>query len=84
MAINSTMLEVYNSNMENAEGKCFYKSLITESDGAKCQPMLAHRFKVSGSVTTRVSKKESLTTIQKSAIIDHIVDKNHVIGWGGC
>ena len=38
--------------------------------------------KVSGSVTTRAGRKESLTTIHKSAITDHVVDKNHVIGWG--
>ena len=34
------------------------------------------------SVTTRAGRKESLTTIHKSAITDHVVDKNHVIGWG--
>ena len=34
--------------------------------------------KVSGSVATRASRKESLTTTHKSGI----VDKNHVIGWG--
>ena len=39
--------------------------------------------KVSGTVTTRAGRKESLTTIHKSAITDHVVDKNHVIGWGG-
>ena len=38
--------------------------------------------KVSGTVTTRVGRKESLTTTHKSAITDHVVDKNHVIGWG--
>ena len=38
---------------------------------------------MSGSVTTRSGRKESLTTIHKSAITDHVVDKNHVIGWGG-
>ena len=38
--------------------------------------------KVSGSVTTRAGRKESLTTTHKSAITDHVVDKNHVIGWG--
>ena len=37
---------------------------------------------MSGNVTTRASRKESLTTIHKSAITDHVVDKNHVIGWG--
>ena len=38
--------------------------------------------KVSGSVTTRASRKEPLTTTRKSAITDHVVDKNHVIRWG--
>ena len=38
--------------------------------------------KVSGTVTTRAGRKESLTTTHKSAITDHVVDKNHVIGWG--
>ena len=39
--------------------------------------------KVSGSVTTtRAGRKESLTTIHKSAITDHVVEKKHVIGWG--
>ena len=37
--------------------------------------------KVSGTVTTRAGRKESLTTTHKSAITDHVVDKNHVIGW---
>ena len=38
--------------------------------------------KVSGRVTTRASRKESLSTLHKSAITDHKVDRNHVIGWG--
>ena len=38
--------------------------------------------KVSGTATTRAGRKESLTTTHKSAITDHVVDKNHVIGWG--
>ncbi|XP_072023312.1 uncharacterized protein [Amphiura filiformis] len=38
--------------------------------------------KVNSTVTTRAGRKESLTTVNKSAITDHVVDKNHVIGWG--
>ena len=38
--------------------------------------------KVSNTVVTRAGRKESLTATYKSAITDHVVDKNHVIGWG--
>ena len=38
--------------------------------------------KVSGRATTRASRKESLSTVHKSTITDHIVDRNHVIGLG--
>jgi hypothetical protein len=38
--------------------------------------------KVTSTVVTRASRKDSLTTIHKSAITDHVVDRNHVIGWG--
>ena len=31
---------------------------------------------------TRTYKKESLTTIHKSAIADHVVDTNYISGWG--
>ena len=37
---------------------------------------------MSKTVTTRAGRKESLTTTHKSAITDHVVDKNHIIGWG--
>ena len=32
-------------------------------------------------VVTRASRKESLSVTHKSAITDHVVDSNHVIGW---
>ena len=38
--------------------------------------------KVSNTVTTRAGRKESLSTVHKSAITDHVVEHNHVIGWG--
>lgn len=38
--------------------------------------------KVSKSVITRASRKESLSTVHKSAVTDHVVETNHVIGWG--
>ena len=38
--------------------------------------------KVSKTVVTRASRKESLSTIHKSAVTDHVVEQNHVIGWG--
>ena len=38
--------------------------------------------KVNNTVVTRAGRKESLTTVNKSAITNHVVDKNHVIGWG--
>ena len=38
--------------------------------------------KVCNKVSTRAGRKESLTSSHKSAITDHVVDKNHVIGWG--
>ena len=37
--------------------------------------------KVSKSVITRASRKESLSTVHKSAVTDHVVEQNHVIGW---
>ena len=37
--------------------------------------------KVSKSVFTRASRKESLSTVHKSAVTDHVVEQNHVIGW---
>ena len=38
--------------------------------------------KVSKSVFTRASKKVSLSvTVHKSAVTDHVVEQNHVIGW---
>ena len=39
--------------------------------------------KVSRSVVMRASRKESLSTVHKSAVTDHVVESNHVIGWGG-
>ena len=40
--------------------------------------------KVSKSVVTRASRKQSLSSVHKSAVTDHVhdvVEKNHVIGW---
>ena len=37
--------------------------------------------KVDKSVSTRAGRKESQSTTHKSAITDHVVDRNHVIGW---
>ena len=37
--------------------------------------------KVSSKIATRAGRKESLTNTYKSAITDHVADKNHVIGW---
>ena len=37
--------------------------------------------KVSNKIATRAGRKESLTNTYKSAITDHVADKNHVIGW---
>ena len=37
--------------------------------------------KVSKSVFTRASRKESLSTNQKSEVTEHVVEQNHVIGW---
>ena len=36
---------------------------------------------ISKKVTTRASRKASQSTVHKSAITDHVVDCNHVIGW---
>ena len=38
--------------------------------------------KVSKSVVTRASRKQSLSSVHKSAVTDHVVEKNHVIRWG--
>ncbi|XP_072048938.1 uncharacterized protein [Amphiura filiformis] len=35
--------------------------------------------KANSTVVTRAGRKESLTTVNKSAITDHVVDKNHII-----
>ena len=40
----------------------------------------AEVMKVSNTVTTRASRKESLSTVYKSVITDHVVEHNHVIG----
>ena len=37
--------------------------------------------KVSKTVATRAARKESLSTAHKSAVTDHVVEHNHVIGW---
>ena len=37
--------------------------------------------KVSKSLVTRASRKQSLSSVHKSAVTDHVVEKNHVIGW---
>ena len=37
--------------------------------------------KASNNIVTRAGRKESLTSSYKSAITDHVVEKNHVIGW---
>ena len=37
--------------------------------------------KVCNKIATRAGRKESLSNVHKSAITDHAVDKNHVIGW---
>ena len=37
--------------------------------------------KISKKIATRASRKESLSTVHKSAISDHVADKNHVIDW---
>ena len=37
--------------------------------------------KVSKSVVTRAARKESLSAVHKSAVTDHVVEENHVIGW---
>ena len=37
--------------------------------------------RVSKSVFIRASRKESLSTVHKSAVTDHVVEHNHVIGW---
>ena len=36
---------------------------------------------VSKSVITRASRKQSLSSVHKSAVTDHVVERNHVIGW---
>ncbi|XP_072014852.1 uncharacterized protein [Amphiura filiformis] len=50
--------------------------------GTRLEEHKSEAEKVSKTVTTRAGRKESLTTTHKSAITDHVVDKNHVIGWG--
>ena len=35
----------------------------------------------SSTVKTRAARKESLTTVHKSAVTDHVVEHNHVMGW---
>ena len=58
---------------------------IGETGRKFCTRLAEHKAeveKISRTVTTRASRKESLTTTHKSAITDHVVDKNHVIGWG--
>ena len=37
--------------------------------------------KAGATVHTRASRKLSQTTVNKSAITDHVLDKNHVISW---
>ncbi len=37
--------------------------------------------KVGNKIATRAGRKNSLSNIHKSAITDHVADKNHVIGW---
>ena len=50
--------------------------------GTRLEEHRSEAEKVSKTVTTRAGRKESLTTTHKSAITDHVVDKNHIIGWG--
>ena len=38
--------------------------------------------RVSNTVATGAGRGESLSTVRKSAITDHVVEHNHVIGWG--
>ena len=38
--------------------------------------------KISKSLSTRATRKASQSVIHKSAITDHVAEKNHVIGWG--
>ncbi len=37
--------------------------------------------KVSTKIATRAGRKDSLTRTHKSAITDHVADKNHIILW---
>ena len=49
--------------------------------GKRLEEHKAEVEKVSEKIATRASRKESITTTHKSAITDHVADKNHVIGW---
>ena len=49
--------------------------------GTRLKEHKAEVDKVERSVTTRAGRKESLSTIHKSAVTDHVVEQNHVIGW---
>ena len=51
--------------------------------GTRLDEHKAEVMKVSNTVTTRTSRKESLNTVHKSAITDHVIEHNHVIGSGG-
>ncbi|XP_072022505.1 uncharacterized protein [Amphiura filiformis] len=50
--------------------------------GTRLDEHRAEAEKELGKTVTRASRKESLTTIHKSAITDHVAERNHVIGWG--
>ena len=49
--------------------------------GTRLKEHKAEVDKIDKSVITRAGRKESLSTIHKSAITDHVVEHNHVIDW---
>ena len=70
---------IYNIPCKNCD-----KSYIGETGrkfGTRLSEHKKEAEKANNTTTTRAARKASLTTVNKSAITDHVVDSNHVIGW---
>ena len=48
--------------------------------GTRIEEHKSEAEKVSNKIATRAGRKDSMTSTHKSAITDHVADKNHVIG----
>ncbi|XP_072019530.1 uncharacterized protein [Amphiura filiformis] len=77
---NNTTDAVYKIPCKNCE--LSYIGETGRKFGTRLEEHRSEAEKMSKTVTTRAGRKESLSTIHKSAITDHVVDKNHIIGWG--